>query len=56
MIKKECIGVEMTATAKNGCIIKVIIREDKSQYKLYKNLGLDVFVEKKSNGTRKGND
>ncbi len=56
MIKKEFIGSKMTARAKNGCLITVVIEDDKSKYKLYKNLGLDVFVDKKKNGSGEGND
>lgn len=48
MVKKEFIGLTKTLRAPNGCIITLTIENDKSKFKLYKLLGLDIFEEKKS--------
>lgn len=55
MIKKECIGQVVTAKADNGSNIRLVISDDKKNYKLYKSLGLDIFEDKKKDGSTKGN-
>jgi len=42
-VKQECIGNTHTRTAPNGTVITVTIKNDPSQFELYKLLKLDVF-------------
>ncbi len=44
-IKAECIGEVHNAKAPNGMTMTVTIKDDSSEFKLYKLLRLDVFGE-----------
>lgn len=46
-IKKELIGSVMSGK-NNGYTITVTIEDDRKLFKLYKNLGLDVFEKRNS--------
>jgi hypothetical protein len=55
-LREECIGATMTGTTASGYVMTVVIEDNKKLFKLYKNLGLDVFVKKVKRESTESND
>ena len=53
-LRTECIGSIMTGKADNSMTITCTIVDDKKVFKLYKDLGFDVFEKKVKNESTKG--
>ena len=52
----EYIGTVMTGKTKNGYSMTVTIKDDKRLFKLYKNLGLDIFEKSKKRESSESNN
>ena len=46
-LREECIGHIITVKADNGYTVTVTIEDNRSLFKYYKSLGLDVFENNK---------
>jgi hypothetical protein len=53
-LKAKCIGSIMNGKAENGMLITCTIVDDKRVFKLYKDLGFDVFEKKVKDESTKG--
>ena len=53
-LRTKCIGSTCTAKAGNGTTVTLTIVDDSRVFKLYKDLGFDVFEKKVKNESTKG--